>query len=170
MKHWHTLLKTALAAGAILLVVGCASANPPSDSASGAGSSGRECRQLTTSDIQAITGTAVQAVERGATPGAGGLCGNYATADGQGYLGVNALTSSADYTSAVKQVPADIYPVKEGVVGLGDEAVLFKDKNPASIRYLVARQGNAGVVLFPLTKSITDDQLKSMAAKALATP
>jgi len=50
--------------------------------------------------------------------------------------------------------------------GLGDEAILFK--GPGGMRYLVARQGDAGVVLFPLGATVSDDQLRALATRALA--
>lgn len=65
-------------------------------------------------------------------------------------------------------VPADLYPDKEPVPGLGEEAVLFK--GPGGLRYLVARQGASGVVLFPLGEGVgmSDRQLRDLAARALA--
>ena len=65
-------------------------------------------------------------------------------------------------------VPQDVYPTKEPVGGLGEEAVLFK--GPGGLRYLAARQGASGVVLFPLGEGVkmSDQQLRDLAAKALA--
>jgi hypothetical protein len=127
-----------------------------------------QCEILTAADVQAATGTAVQRIERNPAIGAGGTCVNFASADGQSYLGVNRLTSSGEFRSAVGAVPGDVYPIKESVPGLGEEAVLFK--TPEGLRYLVARQGESGVVLFPLGSGfeMTDQQLRDLAAKALS--
>jgi hypothetical protein len=83
-------------------------------------------------------------------------------------LGVNRLSGAAEFTSSVNAVPADVYPEKDPLTGLGDEAVLFKGLG--GLRYLVARQGTSGVVLFPLGEGfkMSDKQLQELAAKALA--
>jgi hypothetical protein len=61
-----------------------------------------------------------------------------------------------------------VYPAREAVPGLGEEAMLFKAEG--GLRYLVARQGESGVVLFPLGAgfAMSDQQLRDLAAKALA--
>jgi hypothetical protein len=43
-------------------------------------------------------------------------------------------------------------------------------KGPGGLRYLVARKGEVGVVLFPMGEatSISDDQLRDLADRALA--
>ena len=126
------------------------------------------CEILTAADVQASTGVSVQRIERNPAIGAGGTCANFAGADGQAYLGVNRLSGLTDYTASVNAVPVDVYPTKEPIAGLGEEAVLFK--GPGGLRYLVARQGAAGVVLFPLGEGfkMSDQQLRDLAAKALA--
>jgi hypothetical protein len=128
-----------------------------------------ECSALTVADIKTITGADVEAVARGAFPGAGGTCGNYTLADGRPFLGVNVLESKGLYDVAVGAVPKDVYPVRETVAGLGDEAVLMKDRaEKARMRYLVAHKGDVGVVIFPFSGGdLTDDQLKQLAAKAI---
>jgi len=50
---------------------------------------------------------------------------------------------------------------------VGDEGVLMKDST-GLIRYLVARKGNHGVILFPLRKGPSDEELKKLAAAALS--
>jgi hypothetical protein len=128
------------------------------------------CRVLTATDIREITGAAVHLIGRGASPGAGGTCGNYATPDDDAYLGVNALESAADYTTAVSAVPEDVYPKRQAIPGLGDQAILMKDET-GMLRYLVARKGNRGVVLFPLGhagRAVSDAQLRELAERALA--
>jgi hypothetical protein len=126
------------------------------------------CEILTVADVQAATGVSVKRIERNPAIGAGGTCVNFAGADGQAYLGVNRLNGAADYSASVGAVPEDVYPTKEPIAGLGEEAVLFK--GPGGLRYLVARQGASGVVLFPLGEgfNMSDQQLRDLAAKALA--
>ncbi|HET8625151.1 MAG TPA: hypothetical protein VFM14_16430 [Gemmatimonadales bacterium] len=121
---------------------------------------------LTSADIQAATGTVVKAVGRGSMPGAGGTCGNYATADSELFLGVNRLASRTEYAASVAAVPRDVYPQRRKLIGLGEEAVLFVGPG---VRYLVARQGEAGIVLFPLVdeRALSDEQLRSLAERAL---
>ena len=127
-----------------------------------------QCNILTAADVEAVTGTSVKRIERNPAIGAGGTCVNFAGADGQAYLGVNRLSGAADYSASVSAVPQDVYPTKEPVGGLGEEAVLFK--GPGGLRYLAARQGASGVVLFPLGEGVkmSDQQLRDLAAKALA--
>lgn len=127
------------------------------------------CAILTAADIGAVTGVEVHLIARGQSPGAGGTCGNYATADGDAYLGVNALERASEYAASVSAVPEDIYPTRTAVAGLGDEAVLMKD-DTGMLRYLVARKGERGVVLFPLGRqgrAMSDDQLQRLAEQAL---
>jgi hypothetical protein len=70
--------------------------------------------------------------------------------------------------TASGKAASDVYPTKEPVAGLGEEAVFLKE--PGGLRYLVARQGASGVVLFPLGEGfkMSDRQLRDLAAKALA--
>jgi hypothetical protein len=127
------------------------------------------CRVLTAADIKGITGVDVHPIGRGALPGAGGTCGNYASTESDAYLGVNALQTAAEYDMAVAAVPHDIYPKRLPVAGLGDQAVLMKDET-GLLRYLVARKGNHGAVLFPLgggLQEISDDQLRQLAERAI---
>ncbi len=127
----------------------------------------QECSILTAADVERITGAKVQNVARLSRPGAGGTCANYTTPDGRLYLGVSQLNSASDYEMAVKSVPESVYPKREKLRGVGDEAILMKDES-GRLRYLVARKGNRGVVLFPLDKSPNDDQLKKLALQALS--
>ena len=127
------------------------------------------CAILTPADILAVTGIEVHLIARGQSAGAGGTCGNYATAEGDAYLGVNALETASDYAASVSAVPQDVYPRREGLVGLGDEALLMKD-DTGMLRYLVARKGQRGVVLFPLGRkgrAMSDGQLRQLAERAL---
>lgn len=77
------------------------------------------------------------------------------------------MSSAGEYNSSVSAVPGDVYPSKESVAGLGEEAVLFK--GPGGMRYVVARQGTSGAVLFPLGEGfkMPDEQLRELATKAL---
>lgn len=126
------------------------------------------CNLLTAADVVAATGAVVKRIERGAVTGAGGTCVNFATNDDRAYLGVNELATSGDFASAVAAVPKNIYPTRDALSGLGDEAVLFS--NSDKMRYLVARKGAGGVVLFPMGEgsSMTNDQLRQLAAQALS--
>lgn len=129
-----------------------------------------DCRVLTATDIREITGATVHLIGRGDSPGAGGTCGNYATPDDDAYLGVNALESASEYTMAVAAVPEDVYPKRQAMPGLGDQAILMKDET-GMLRYLVARKGGRGVVLFPLGRAgraMSDAQLRELAERALA--
>ncbi len=129
---------------------------------------GGECSILTAADIKAVTGADVRPVTRGAVLGAGGTCGNYITPDSQAYLGVNRLESQSEFGASVSAVPDDVYPNKQSLAGLGDEAVLFKDET-GHLRYLVARNGGKGVVVFPLGGGeISDEQLRQLAERALS--
>ncbi len=163
--------RNALLAG-IVLVVSCGGSPDTPQAGAGAqaggGAEAAACDILTATDVQAATGVAVQRIERGAAIGAGGTCVNFATSDGQAYLGVNRLSSAAEFSSSVGAVPKDIYPKQSPVPGLGEEAVLFS--SPEGMRYLVARQGTSGVVLFPLGEGfkMTDQQLTDLAKQALA--
>jgi hypothetical protein len=158
--------------GGIACLMACGGGGDAAGRAQGeatrAAAGSEQCDILTAADVQAATGTAVQRIERNPAIGAGGTCVNFASADGQAYLGVNRLTSTGEFKSAVGAVPGEVYPIKEPVPGLGEEAVLFKA--PEGLRYLVARQGESGVVLFPLGSGfeMTDQQLRDLASKALS--
>jgi hypothetical protein len=131
--------------------------------------SGQVCSIVTVDDVKKITGTDVRNIPRTSKVGAGGGCANYVTSDGKLYLGVSELMSASEYKSYVAAVPDDVYPKREKLTGVGDEAVLMKD-NSGKLRYLLARKGNHGVVLFPFYtnhSSPTDDQLKKLAILAL---
>jgi hypothetical protein len=135
---------------------------------SAAGTTG-ECRILSAADIKTITGAKVHLIARGASPGAGGTCGNYATLDNAAYLGVSVLQTASEYDMAVAAVPQDVYPKRRPVAGLGDQSVLMKD-DTGILRYLVARKGNHGVVLFPLGRAgrqVSDAQLTQLAERAI---
>jgi hypothetical protein len=173
MSH-RTVQQLALIAS-LAGIVGCgrSSAAPHRDTSASDGSAAgaaRECRILTAADVKAATGADVHLIPRGSSPGAGGTCGNYATADGEAYLGVNALQTASEYDLAVAAVPRDIYPTRRVVAGLGDQAILMKDET-GRLRYLVARKGDRGVVLFPLgsgMQGISDDRLGQLAQRSLA--
>ena len=127
--------------------------------------SGQDCSLLTSADVQKLTGTSVKNVPRESQPGAGGTCANFATSDGKLYLGVS---EAPDYNSAVASVPESVYPKRERLAGVGDEAVLMKDST-GRVRYLVARKGKHSVVLFPFKQSNpSDEQLKKLAVAALS--
>jgi hypothetical protein len=132
-----------------------------------AGLAKEECLILTAADVKNVTGTEVQQVARGSKPGAGGRCANFATTDGKLYLGVSQLSSVSEYQTAIAAVPVDIYPKREKLSGVGDEGILMKDDR-GTMRYLVARKGNRGVVLFPLSRGPSDEQLKNLANLALS--
>ena len=124
------------------------------------------CSPASSSSTPAAAPTSVA---RGSFAGAGGTCGNYTNADGEPYLGINRLTSAADYRASLAAVPDSIYPVRQALPGIGEEAVLFSDsaQNP-HLRYLIARSGEQGIVIFPFSNAhLTDDQLKDLAAAAL---
>jgi hypothetical protein len=126
-----------------------------------------ECAVLTAADIHLATGMVVKAVLRGSTPGAGGTCGNYVTAgSGELFLGINRLSSRREYAASVAAVPREVYPEKRALTGLGEEAVLFVGPG---VRYLVARQGNEGIVIFPLVdeRTLSDAQLRNLAERAM---
>lgn len=135
----------------------------------------QECSILTASDIQTITGTSVVKIPFGSKIGAGGQCANYAYAEGDQklYLGVNQIRSVSEYSNTLDHVPQAVYPKREKLTDLGDEAVLMKDAS-GSMRYLVARKGNKGVVLFPFRNKKnpsldpSDEQLKKLAEIALS--
>jgi len=115
---------------------------------------GQECSLLTAADVERITGTPVKNVPRESQAGAGGTCSNFATRDGKLYLGVS---EPPDYKSAVASVPESVYPKREKLAGVGDEAVLMKDST-ARVRYLVARKGKHSVVLFPFKPDNPNDE------------
>ena len=139
---------------AVLLAVTACGGSPDASSAKLAE---EECAILTAADVQSVTGVTVTRIERNPAIGAGGTCVNFASPDGQAYLGVNRLGSQGDYASSVGTVPQDVYPNREPLPGLGDEAVLFK--GDGGLRYLVARKGGAGVVLFPLDRPDPEPRL-----------
>jgi hypothetical protein len=88
------------------------------------------------------------------------------TDDSLACLGVNRLNSAGEYTASVNAVPADVYPTRDAVSGLGDEGVLFKGPG---MRSLVIGKGAAGVVLFPMGQGagMSDAQLRDLASRAL---
>ena len=161
-------MRTLFLVAAAALVVGAAcSSAPAAVTTTKAGSD--ECSVLSAQAIQSVTGTSVRGVARGAFVGAGGTCANYVDGAGAPYLGVNRLVSKAEYSRSLAAVPEGIYPVRQSLGGVGDEAILFADaaSNP-HLRYLVAHAGERGVVIFPFSGSnITDDQLRELASAAL---
>ena len=77
-------------------------------------------------------------------------------------------SAAPDYKAAVAFVPESLYPKRDKLVGVGDEAVLMQD-NTGRVRYLVARKGNHCVILFPFSRSNpSDEQLKRLAVAALS--
>ena len=125
------------------------------------------CPMLTASDVQAATGTHVGLIPFNSKPGAGGKCANYAADNGRLYLGVTRLASASEYSQAVASVPSSVYPDRVKLTGVGDEGVLMKGAGGA-IRYLVARKGAHGVVLFPFGLQPSDAQLAKLASVALS--
>ena len=133
--------------------------------ASASVASAQQCSLLTAEDVQKITGTQVKTVPRESQPGAGGTCANFVTSDGKMYLGVS---EEADYKAAVAVVPESVYPKRDKLADVGDEAVLMQDST-GRVRYLVARKGKHCVVLFPFGRSNpSDEQLKRLAVSALS--
>ena len=126
---------------------------------------GDECPSLTAADVQTITGVEVVAVPRGSDVGAGGMCANYQTTAGEGFIGVNVL-SGAD-TFELSFPPEGAYQPVEELAGIGDEAVGFRLLAGYPLTYVIARRGENVVVVFSLSQDITDDQMTQMATKAL---
>ncbi len=147
---------SAAVAFALLVIVG------PANSVSA-----QPCSILTAADVQKTTGTHVQSVPFMSKPGAGGKCANFATDNGRLYLGVSALASASDYATAVAAVPDAIYPQRQKLKGIGDEAILMKGAG-GFMRYLVARKGGKGVILFPFGSQPSDEKLEALAKLALA--
>lgn len=126
------------------------------------------CSVLTAADVQQVTGKEVHNIAQQSIAGAGGRCANSATSDGKMFLGVSQLTSVSDFKTAVAAVPESVYPKRDVLKGIGDEAILMKD-DTGKLRYLVARKGNRGVILFPSYRSgISDEQLRQLAIVALS--
>ena len=117
-----------------------------------------QCSILTSEDVQTIAGVHVH--------NAGGKCANFAPDNGRLYLGVSQLSSAADYAAEVAAVPQAVYPERTKLTDVGDEAILMKGAD-GSPRYLVARKGERGVIMFPFGRQPTDDMLKQLAALAL---
>jgi hypothetical protein len=160
---------------ALLLLGGCGDDRPDgrgearqAGPASRAAAAAGRCDLLTAEDVQAVTGTAVAQAERDASVGLGGDCVNFVDAAGEPYLGVNRIAAE-DYDFAVDIVPEFMYEVRDPLTGLGDEAILLR-AGDSGLRYLVARAGRQGVVLFPLGMGVemTDAQLRGLAERALA--
>ena len=74
------------------------------------------CDLLTAADIQEVTGTAVERIDRNPSIGAGGTCANFAL-DGQAWLGVNRLGGEGEYARSIAAVPEDLYPRRDPVAG-----------------------------------------------------
>lgn len=89
----------------------------------------------------------------------------FATDNGRLYLGVSQLSSAADYAAEVAAVPQAVYPERIKLTGVDDEAILKGASG--SPRYLVARKGERGVIMFPFVPQPTDDMLKRLAELAL---
>jgi hypothetical protein len=161
MRH-SRLLRT----GGLAWLVACGGS--PDGAPAGDAAAAPDCALLTAADVQTVTGVAVTRIDRAPQTGAGGTCVNFAGPDGQVYLGVNRIDSEGEYAASVAAVPEDIYPTREPQAGVGDEAVLLK--GPSGLRYMVARKGSRGVVLFPLGQGfdITDEQLRELASRALS--
>lgn len=126
----------------------------------------QSCPTLSAADVEKISGVHVQQVPFGSKPGAGGKCANFAMDNGRLFLGVSGLASAADYATAVAAVPQVIYPQRESLKDVGDEAVLMKGAGGAP-RYLVARKGDHGVIIFPFGPQPDDTKLKQLAVAAL---
>ncbi len=125
------------------------------------------CTLLTAADVEKLTGTHVQDVPFDSKPGAGGRCANFATDNGRLFLGVSPIAGTAEYATAVAAVPEEIYPQREALKDVGDEAVLMKGSN-GMLRYLIARKGSHGVILFPFGRQLDDAKLKQLATLALS--
>jgi hypothetical protein len=125
-----------------------------------------QCSILTSEDVQTITGVHVQNVPFNSKPGGGGKCANFTADNGRLFLGVSQLSSAAGYAAEVAAVPQAVYPERTKLTDVSDEAILMKGAN-GSLRYLVARKGERGVIMFPFGLQPTDDMLKQLAALAL---
>jgi hypothetical protein len=125
------------------------------------------CNLLTPADVLSASGAHVTAVPFMSKPGAGGKCVNFANEKGRLFLGVSALGSVAEYRQAVASVPTSVYPTRTALTGVGDEGVLMKGSG-GLVRYLVARKGNHGVIMFPFGREPTDAQLEKLAVIALS--
>ena len=126
---------------------------------------GDECPQLTAADVQTITGVEVVAVPRGSAVGAGGMCANYQTTSGDGFIGINVVSGTDNYQLSFP--PEGTYQPAEELTGIGDEAVGFRLLAGYPLTYVVARKGENVVVVFSLSQDITDEQMTQMTAKAL---
>jgi hypothetical protein len=100
--------------------------------------SAQSCSLLSAADVEKISGVHVQDIPFNSKPGAGGKCANFAIDNGRLFLGVSQL-EAASYSAEVASVPQAVYPQRENLQGVGDEAVLMKGSN-GSLRYLVARK------------------------------
>lgn len=130
-----------------------------------------ECPALTASDVKAITGQDVHPIAH--MPFANIVqCGNYAVDSGKQLVAINMVKSASSYQSELKSVPNDMYPQRVDLPGIGDEAVLFKSApgGTGSMRYLLARKGDKGVILMPFTaaKDVTDEMLTKMLETAIS--
>ncbi len=134
-------------------------------STTAAAQEGDECPSLTAADVKTITGVEVVAVPRGSDVGAGGMCANYQTTAGDGFVGVNVLTGADTYELSFP--PEGAYQPAEQLTGIGEEAVGFRLLAGYPLTYVVARQGENVVVVFSLSQDITDEQMSQMATRAL---
>ena len=130
------------------------------------GSAHAACPILTPADVQKIANVTVKDIPFNSKPGAGGHCANYVGGNGRLYLGVSQIASAAEYKDQVASVPTAVYPKRIALKGVGDEAVLMEDTS-GFLRYLVARKGSHGVILFPFGVQPSDQALESLAALAV---
>ena len=131
-----------------------------------AGARAADCTALTPADLQKVAGLKVTVVPFMSKPGAGGHCANFAGDDGKLVLGISLMSSSEDYRNGIASVPQMIYPQRIQLKGVGDEGQLMKSST-GFLRYLVARKGEHGVILFPFGKKLSDAQVEQLASIAL---
>jgi hypothetical protein len=139
---------------------------------SGPSAADAECPALTAADITAITGQDVHPIVHQEFASVV-QCGDDATADGQSFLGINMVKSSSQYQAESRMASSmGTYQEHHDLSGIGDEAVLFKGTTGRDItmRYLMARKGEKGVILMSLSASrdVTDEMLTKMLATAVS--
>ncbi len=156
-----------LVAVTVLMTVACGG----SSSSAASSGSGKNCRLLSTNEVKSIAGLEVTAVEPIAAAAAIGNCGNYMTSDNKVVLAFTKLASASLYDNTVKEAEdmKDTYTEQHELTGLGTKAMYFKGtiKYGIQSRYVVVTTGKAAFVMFPMSDSLTDDQIKQLAAKAV---
>jgi hypothetical protein len=86
--------------------------------------------------------------------------------NGKLYLGISVVSSRAELDASAP--PSQVYPVKQPISGLGDEATLYKTDAAGKVRFLVVRKSDKGFTMAPFSQSISDEQLTQLAGKAVS--